>query len=200
MSEYTKTTWNSGAAPGIDADKLNNLETQYDCAKDDLDDHVANADPHDQYPLKSILTTQGDIIYRGASGWTRLGHGGGGKVLTLGTNKPYWSVPYTGPTTQTDVTASREIGTVYQNTTGKPMWITVTYRADGNGTYDRGLRFYSDASDTPTTEIARGNLGHENIGASNLTTTIIVLPGNYYKAAQYSSEFASSITKWIEWY
>ena len=32
MSGYTKTIWNSGAAPGIDADKLNKLETQYENA------------------------------------------------------------------------------------------------------------------------------------------------------------------------
>ena len=32
MSGYTKTIWKSGAAPGIDADKLNKLETQYENA------------------------------------------------------------------------------------------------------------------------------------------------------------------------
>jgi len=32
MSTYTKTIWKSRAAPGISADKLNKLETQYDCA------------------------------------------------------------------------------------------------------------------------------------------------------------------------
>jgi hypothetical protein len=187
MSTYTKTIWKSGAAPGISADKLNKLETQYDCAKDDLDNHIG------------ILTTRGDIPYRGANGWTRLGHDGAGKVLTMGTYDPVWSTPYTGPTTQTDVTASREIGTVYRNTTGKPMWITVTYTANGDGSNSRGLIFYSDASDTPTTEIARGRSGPQNIGNLNLTTTIIVLPGNYYKAVQYTS-LPSTIIKWIEWY
>ena len=33
---YTKTTWNAGAAPGISAANLNNLETQYDAAAADL--------------------------------------------------------------------------------------------------------------------------------------------------------------------
>jgi hypothetical protein len=33
MAEYVKTTWVSGTVPGIDADKLNNLETQYDKIK-----------------------------------------------------------------------------------------------------------------------------------------------------------------------
>ena len=32
MSGYTKTIWKSGAAPGISADKLNKLETQYENA------------------------------------------------------------------------------------------------------------------------------------------------------------------------
>jgi hypothetical protein len=44
---YTKTTWVSGGPPGIDADKLNNLETQYDAAKADLDAHTTRTDnPH----------------------------------------------------------------------------------------------------------------------------------------------------------
>ncbi len=30
MAAYTKTVWNSGAAPGIDAAELNNLETQHE--------------------------------------------------------------------------------------------------------------------------------------------------------------------------
>ncbi len=37
---YTKTTWVHGAAPGIDADKLNNLEGQYDAALADAADDV----------------------------------------------------------------------------------------------------------------------------------------------------------------
>jgi hypothetical protein len=36
MCAYTKTTWNSGGAPGIDADKLNNLETQHEKAMVDV--------------------------------------------------------------------------------------------------------------------------------------------------------------------
>jgi hypothetical protein len=52
---YNKTTWNNGAAPGISATKLNNLETQYDAAKADLDAHVAAADPHTQYALDDDL-------------------------------------------------------------------------------------------------------------------------------------------------
>ena len=33
MAEYVKTAWVTGNPPGIDADKLNNLETQYDKIK-----------------------------------------------------------------------------------------------------------------------------------------------------------------------
>jgi len=39
---YTKTAWNEGAAPGISAENLNNLETQYDEAASDAATHDAN--------------------------------------------------------------------------------------------------------------------------------------------------------------
>ena len=39
-------TWNSGLAPGIDADKLNNLETQYEEAAADLATHALTVNTH----------------------------------------------------------------------------------------------------------------------------------------------------------
>lgn len=44
---YIKTTWVEGSAPGISAENLNHLETQYDEAKADLDAHKSDyANPH----------------------------------------------------------------------------------------------------------------------------------------------------------
>jgi len=97
MSEYTKTTWNSGAAPGIDADKLNKLETQYDCAKDDLDDHVG------------ILTTRGDLPFRGSAGWARLAKGTAGKILTQGAEDPFWGAFIGSGSYEGDKTEDRAI-------------------------------------------------------------------------------------------
>jgi hypothetical protein len=69
---YSKTTWNAGVAPGISAANLNNLETQYD-------------------EVLAILTTRGDIAYRGAATWERLPKGTAGQVLKQGANDPYWA-------------------------------------------------------------------------------------------------------------
>src|SRR3990172_90154 len=54
---------------------------------------------------------------------------------------------YEGPTVQSDVTASRVLGTVYQNTTGKPMWVRVMGIADSAA---GNLFFYTDAANPPT--------------------------------------------------
>jgi hypothetical protein len=51
-------------------------------------------DNHTQYQLKSLLTTQGDIIYAtGASTWQRLGIGVAGQVLktNVGATAPEWT-------------------------------------------------------------------------------------------------------------
>jgi hypothetical protein len=81
-------TWATGDI--ITATKLNNLETQYDAAKADLDAHVAAADPHPQYALDTDLT--------GHAGLTTTAHGGivpssdvvtvatAGKILKLDAN------------------------------------------------------------------------------------------------------------------
>ena len=168
MSGYTKTIWKSGAAPGISADKLNKLETQYDCAKDDLDDHVAAADPHGQY-LKEVDA-------------------------------------YTGPTTQSDVTASRAVDTVYQNTTGKPMFVQIavdTYYSDRTSSdLSRSYVAYADANATPTTAVAKASCVI-NGDITNLhvdqTMTFVVLPSHYYTLALAGTE-TGGIESWIESY
>jgi hypothetical protein len=166
MSTYTKTTWNSGAAPGINADKLNKLETQYDCAKDDLDDHVAAADPHGQY-LKEVDE-------------------------------------YIGPTVQQDVTASRAVDTVYQNTTGKPMWVAVTVRpqkVEGGGSVSYYIR--TDGDNPPVTQVAQAGrpLVANESGSIYTTMTVVVLPGYYYQLfADVTGSITPAVTRWFEWY
>ena len=166
MSTYTKTTWNSGAAPGINADKLNKLETQYDCAKDDLDNHVANADPHTQY-LKE-------------------------------------ADEYIGPTVQQDVTASRAVDTVYQNTTGKPMWVAVTVRPiRGSGADSVDYYIRTDGDNPPETRVARAGypLVSNEDGSIYTTMTVVVLPGYYYQlVASVTGMATPAVISWIEWY
>lgn len=63
--------WVSGGAPGIDAAALNNLESQFDS-------------------LIALLTTRGDLTFRGAATWERLAKGVAGQVLVQGANEPAW--------------------------------------------------------------------------------------------------------------
>lgn len=96
-------------------------------------------------------------------------------------------------TTQNVVTASRALGTVYQNTTGRPMFVAVTNSAltANNVT----MRVFSDSSDPPTTETARGSVAEYNV--SHGFVGFWVLPGNYYMVW---CSTASGVSIWTEWY
>ncbi len=93
---------------------------------------------------------------------------------------------------QNDVTASRDIGTVYRNTSGKPMFVSATlYNAT-----DPGLSSFfaeTDATATPTTRVAR------NDSYLNVTVTQLcfwVLPGNYYEVTGPANGY---VVYWTEW-
>lgn len=50
------------------------------------------ADDHGQYALRTIMTADGDIIFRAAGAWTRLAKTATGKVLISG-DAPSWGLP-----------------------------------------------------------------------------------------------------------
>ena len=98
---------------------------------------------------------------------------------------------YFGPTTQSDITSSRALGTVYQNTTGKAMFVNVVTTPSGA----TNVTAYTDASNPPTTVV------FTQIGAGTgyvQTAHFVVLPNNYYKVAW--SAGSPTLQKWIEWY
>ena len=72
---YVKTNWVATVTPLSEAN-MDHLETQFD-------DVIA------------LLTTRGDIPYRGAATWERLAKGGEGDFLKQGTNDPYWDTVLT---------------------------------------------------------------------------------------------------------
>ncbi|KKM75707.1 hypothetical protein LCGC14_1387530 [marine sediment metagenome] len=67
---YAKTTWNSGAAPGVDAAELNNLETQYDQVFTDIqhldvggrtaDDHHDQSHPDSDHSDLQVVVKAAD--------------------------------------------------------------------------------------------------------------------------------------------
>ena len=67
---YVDHTWAAGHLLSIA--RMNNLESQFQSVLD-------------------LLTTRGDISYRGAATWERLAKGNPGQFLEQGANDPFWA-------------------------------------------------------------------------------------------------------------
>ncbi len=93
------------------------------------------------------------------------------------------SLPATDFLTMTQ--PSRSLGSVYHNTSAKPMMVTVTGTNTANTTYA-----YLGATSSPATVVAQiGN------GAQGFCITFVVPPAYYYEVASSSG----SIVAWTEW-
>ena len=94
---------------------------------------------------------------------------------------------------QNNVTSSRALGSVYQNTTGRPMFVSVS--AHTSNVTDANLIAQTDSSNPPTTYVAYASVGaYNNIDAQIF---FIVLPGNYYTVTINIGTPALSL--WFEW-
>lgn len=91
-------------------------------------------------------------------------------------------------TTQSDVSGSRADGTVYQNTTGRALFVSVSFADD----FGRLAIAYSDTNNPPTTIIAKVT----GVGVNLMQIFFIVLPGNYYKVVWNNTP---STIIWFEW-
>lgn len=96
-------------------------------------------------------------------------------------------VTYPGITTQTDVTASRTIGTVYQNTGATALFCNINV----NVTTTVTTSVFSDANATPSSVVAQGY--NANLSTVGLCLSFWILPGNYYSIS------AGTKVYWIEW-
>jgi hypothetical protein len=90
--------------------------------------------------------------------------------------------------TQNVVTGSRVIGTTYQNTTGRNMFVNVIIQ----NTVAGQLVGITDSAASPTTQV-----WEQYVNNINATVTMIVLPGNYYKVTAGGT---NALAGWIEWY
>jgi hypothetical protein len=100
---------------------------------------------------------------------------------------------YTGMSTQTVVTGSRALNTVYHNTNATALFVvaTVNYTCAGGS----GTTAVTDSSSTPTTTVMQSVC---NTTVSVTTPlTFFVLPGNYYEVAAASG---TTIEYWTEWH
>jgi len=89
---------------------------------------------------------------------------------------------------QTVVTGVRAIGTVYQNTTGRAIFVSVT----AQGTLGNNLSALTDGANPPTTTVKYVTAAVTNYG---IPLDFIVLPGSYYKVTFPTG----SLQVWTEW-
>jgi hypothetical protein len=93
-------------------------------------------------------------------------------------------------TTQNQVKLARVLNTVYQNTTGKMMYVSIVTVHSAVGT----TQVYCDNTTPPTTKVS-GNSGGEGFNRNNF---FIVLPNYYYFVNMDGT--GGYIDSWIEWY
>lgn len=137
------------------------------------------------YTLPSLDGSLGQVLTTNGSGilsWTDKNSSSSGTSTSTSTG--------TGATlsiSQTNVTSSRALATVYQNTTGKPMFVSVSVSRGSTGT----VSVYTDSNTPPTTQI----LATSDSSGWNSSVYFYVVPGNYYKVVTDSS---ASLIFWYE--
>lgn len=94
-------------------------------------------------------------------------------------------------TNQNDVTGSRAVNVVYQNTSGGTMLMDISfYASSANGS----INPVTDSNAAPTSEVA---YDHTGAPTDRSTISFIVLDGNYYKLNITGS--TPTIVHWVEW-
>jgi hypothetical protein len=135
----------------------------------------------DKFKISTTALGTGDSIVIDSTGKVGINTNSPSQTLTVNGGFVY-------NMTQNDVTASRALGTVYQNTTGRIMYVNVIYGHSSAGS----VYGYTGAANPPTTLVAQ--CSNNAVYAS--TMHFIVLPNYYYKVTQ---DVVSNFT-WIEWY
>ncbi|PWT75511.1 MAG: hypothetical protein C5B59_08510 [Bacteroidetes bacterium] len=98
-----------------------------------------------------------------------------------------------GPNQQSVVTGSRSIGTVFQNTTGKPLYVWIIPITNSSGA--NIIVFKTDSSNPPTSGLSAQQISGTGVIGS---LSGIVLPGNFYEAVVVSGAWTLSGGGWTE--
>ena len=150
----------------------------------------ANSTPNFNPPVGGSGGATGPTGATGATG----NNGSAGATGPTGATGATGSGSGGGPTTQTDVSTSRVLGTVYHNTTGKPLYVNVSVSLTATNT---AVQAVTDSSATPTLIVCSRYVDF-NPTDDQSPFSFIVLPGNYYKV--YGSlGSGQAISNWIEW-
>ena len=137
------------------------------------------------------VTSSSTGILRGfvpASGWWALG---ASTAVNNDSSRTSTAMSVPNMSDSGDLVGSRALATVYQNTTGKLMFVQVSlnsFTANG-GQQVAGI---TDSSSTPTTLYTYEDSNNQSVSQIILA----VLPSNYYKITAAAS---GAITHWHEW-
>jgi hypothetical protein len=141
--------------------------------------------PYDVANVKMVLTQNGRVgIGQLSPGYTIDAVGDVNCTGAFRVN----GTAISGITTQT--APARVLGTTYQNTTGKAIFVQVTISAT-NG----GVTAFTDAANPPTNPVAI--VGNSYSVAASLIATFWVLPNNYYRVAVTAG--SAGLQNWWEW-
>ncbi len=133
----------------------------------------------------------GDILYASsATQISRLGKGTDGDSLTLASGVPAWNTAV-----QNNVTASRVLGTVYQNTSGRLLYVLVSLTTTGNAGDSAIGTAYTDTNAAPSTIVGRCCVDFDTDVDTNCIG-FFVLPSSYYKVIEGGD---GALYKWFEW-
>jgi len=109
-----------------------------------------------------------------------------------------------GPTHQRDVTGTRALDTVYQNTTGVPLYVAVSTRHYCGNPMEESKAYFRTDGDNPPTSLVMVMGIYSSVWPQDQPSHVgfmVVLPGNYYKVQTGVSGVATvTVSKWLEWY
>ena len=138
-----------------------------------------------QYVLPNYATgslpsgTTGGLVYDTTTGEPKY-YNAGWQAISAALGK---GQSYTNP--------AKTLGTTYQNTIGKPIWVWVyaTHSAAGNST----LKAFCDTGSPPTTVAAQINVDN---GSAAVPALGFIVPDNYYYKVAYNDSDAGGTVVW----
>jgi hypothetical protein len=97
--------------------------------------------------------------------------------------------------TQSVVTGSRALDTVYQNTTGKILFVSLSLTRTANYLH---IFAYCDTDNPPTALVAKA-YGASDTSLERVEHVSFVVPNNYYYNIETDSSPSPTVSVWTEW-
>ena len=126
-----------------------------------------------------------------------------GSIAALGIQGPTTQSagsPWVGIPNSTRAVGNDMAGPIYQNLTGKPIYISVIIGTVSGTTSYLEVTAYSDSSPSPSTFVAGDSLTTTSIIGLSMGIFFMVLPNNYYQVTVYNGGPGTyDLKAWVEW-